>query len=388
MLLFLLISGCTSKTNDFKPIVNDKNAVTIELYNNKANFNLGVNKMSVFTDSVKFIILEETDESTINKINKIFFTQEQIIVVDRDHRGLGAIFFFDWSGKYIKKLSRRGQGPGEYISLHSCLIDEQRQQLIIYDIITKKMLFYDLSGNFIKEILNFSEGTIVRNVINLPDGHFLCYTFDCVGSVEAKYTGLWEVDANGEFLNNYFTYDFILPALHGNSSHLQLLSNEVIGLRDQIHSDIYHYHNKAVEKYISYDIKGSKLSQTIGTTFTDNHNIYANSYQEKGDYIITLWCDETFPRSQTLFSLFSKKNKEVFYWDAFYSYDTTIPGVMSWMLDSNSPEIIVCELNRIIIDEHLADKNLPEVARNALSLLSEKICESENPVLELLYIKK
>ena len=397
-LLYLLIAGCASNNSidELKPKVNDKNAITIELFNNKADYKLEPIKMSEFVDSVKFIILEETNESLIKYPDRIFFTQEQIIVVDTD---LGTIFFFDWNGKYIKKISKRGQGPGEYFGM-SCMFDEQKQHLIVHDNHLRKMLFYDMSGNLIREIPNFCEGTILRDVINLNNGNFLCYEFDGIEIVNEKYVGLWEVDADGKFIRSYFTYNVILPKFYGTKAYLQRLKDETISIRDNYHQDIYHYKNEAVEKYISYKIEGNKLPRYIGMTTRDGdpadmHNIHAYSHQEKGDYIITLWLDESFPRVQTFFGLFSKTNREVLrYWDAFYSYDPAVPAVMSHPVDSNSPDIFVCALRSVSeaagigINKYLSDKNIPEQTRNALESVVKELAKSENPVLELLYIKK
>ena len=105
----------------------------------------------------------------------------------------------------------------------------------------KKIFFYDLDGNFLKQIINFSENTVIRDIINLSNGHFLGYTYDLVGEVDKKYTGLWEVDAHGKFLHNYFTYNVKLPVTFREPPHFQRLSNGVKSLRDNTHNDIYHF---------------------------------------------------------------------------------------------------------------------------------------------------
>jgi len=392
--LFLFAVGCvsnkTNKIDELKPIVNNKKTINIELLNNKTDYKLEPIKLSEFVDSVKFIIIEETKESLIKDINNVFFTQEYIIAVDN---ALHTIFFFDWNGKYVRKISRRGQGPGEYLSISSSMFDEQKQELIIYDISSKSVLFYDMYGNFARKISEFSENTVIRDIINLPNGHFLCYRYDGVGgSADKKYIGLWEVDGNGKFVRNLFTYHVNFPVVYGTSAHLRQISKETISLRDHIHDDIYHinYQNGIVEKFISYNKKGNKLSQLIGADvemLRKNQNIRSYIVQEKGNYVITYWFDEESP-PKLLFSLFSKNTNKVRYWDAFYSYDTTISGVLHIPVNSNRPDILVCGLNRIIIDDYLSDKNLPELVRDSLMSLSTKLGNSENPVLELLYIKK
>jgi len=381
--LSLCTLGCVSqKPDELKPFVNGRSVATIELSNNKSDYKMEPINMSEFVDSVKFIVLEETEECLIKSPYKIFFTPEQVIAVDRD---LATIFFFDWNGKYIKKISRKGRGAGEYVSMASCMFDEQKQELLVYDMLAKKILFYDLSGNYLRDIPQFSDGVFINDIINLPNGHFLCYKYNDVGKADEKYTGLWEVDAEGQFLSNYFSYKVVLPFVHG-APHFQQIQNGVISLRDNTHNDLYHYHDGVVERYISYNIKGSKLPEQIGVTMAlENKNIRASRSEEKGNYIVTLWVDEA---NQILFSLFSKRTKTVRYWDGYYSYDANIPGVMHYSITSNSSDILVCYLGKEDIDKHLANQNLPESTRSTLERQLKKMEKSENPVLELLYIKQ
>ena len=395
IILCIYISGCvTFRTDELRPVVNNKNAVSIEIFNNRDNLQPGPINLSEFADSVAFIILEETDESLLSSqnINRVFFTSDYIIVVQNGHGAFGAIFFFDRNGKYVRQISRRGQGPGEYTSMWSVMFDEQNQQLIVYDMHPKRILFYDIYGNFIRDISNFSHGAVIRDITNLSNGHFLCYRFDALGgNVDQRFNGLWEVDGNGNFLRNYFMYDVQLPVMFPGVPvpAFQTLTNGTVNLKDHIHNDIYNinYHKGTVEKYISYEIRGNKYINLIGADvemLRINRNITAWIVQEKGDYIITYWIDE---ERRLLFSLFSKKTKKIRFWDAFFSYDADIPGVIHLPVSSNSPNILVFTLDPDIIDDFLADSNLPESTRNQLSVLSQKVKGTENPILGLVYIK-
>lgn len=63
-------------------------------------------------DSIEVIKLETTDSCLIGFINKISFTDKYILVSDA--RVSQKIYLFDKEGKFIRYISNKGSGPGEY----------------------------------------------------------------------------------------------------------------------------------------------------------------------------------------------------------------------------------------------------------------------------------
>lgn len=75
-------------------------------------------RFSGFTDSVRVIKLETHPEWLILTVSKIFFHKKEIILVDNEK---GEIYFFDRNGKYNRKISGKGRGPGEFTAIMLCL---------------------------------------------------------------------------------------------------------------------------------------------------------------------------------------------------------------------------------------------------------------------------
>jgi hypothetical protein len=113
--------------------------------------------------------------------NDIFVTQgvvmaigsKYIIVKNWGHEG--DIFVFDRkSGKGLRKINRKGKGPEEYVGLSDIVLDEENNELFINSFSMKKILVYDLFGNF-KRSYNHAEGTRYVNVFNYDTDNLICY---------------------------------------------------------------------------------------------------------------------------------------------------------------------------------------------------------------------
>ena len=68
------------------------------------------------------------------------------------------LFMYDATGKFIRQIGQKGQGPGEYVFLGAPLqLDEKRRILYATDFYTRRFLSYTFDGGFLKET-RFAEG--------------------------------------------------------------------------------------------------------------------------------------------------------------------------------------------------------------------------------------
>lgn len=145
-------------------------------------------------------------------------------------------------------------------------------QIIIYDNVQCKLLFYDINSKFIKGIEQFNDNCVIRDLINLPTGDFLCYREDNASN-EKYHSGLWRVNQQGEFIESYFEYNVILPLIYNvDNSSFQILSNNKILIIDGVHGDLYLYDNNTVKRIVNYNIKDDKYERNIGKKITDDNN--------------------------------------------------------------------------------------------------------------------
>ena len=96
---------------------------------------------------VEYIALE-TNDDFINQGIVLDVGKEFILVKNRNRINDGTIFVYDRNGKAIRKINRKGQGGEEYISLYSVTLDEESGEMFVNDILGKKIVVYDLYGNF------------------------------------------------------------------------------------------------------------------------------------------------------------------------------------------------------------------------------------------------
>jgi hypothetical protein len=104
---------------------------------------------SVIFDSIVYVPLESPDEALVgNNIAKMEIVNSLLYILDKQ---TNTIWCFNQKGKYINKISKKGQGPGEYTSIFDFAIDRAKNHIVILDRNANKIITYDLSGKFIKE---------------------------------------------------------------------------------------------------------------------------------------------------------------------------------------------------------------------------------------------
>ena len=106
-----------------------------------------LNTDSIISD-IRFIRLETTENNLVSRIDKIFFINENIVIVDK--LGSKSIHIFNKNGKYVSKVSHLGNGPQEYLNITD--VDITPSGLIaIKDNYKDILLYYNMDGEFVKK---------------------------------------------------------------------------------------------------------------------------------------------------------------------------------------------------------------------------------------------
>jgi hypothetical protein len=106
------------------------------------------------------ITLATEDECLIADIDKIIIDSDKIYILDRRNF---LIYIFDIKGNYLNKLSKRGNGPGEYFDITDFIVVDS--SIFVLSRVMKKILVYSENLDFIK---NYP----------LDDFYDYCYFFD------------------------------------------------------------------------------------------------------------------------------------------------------------------------------------------------------------------
>ena len=100
-------------------------------------------------EKIDYVKLGETGDVLIGKVTDLLITPDHIIVGDT--RQAKAVFIFDRAGNTQAVISRLGRGPQEYMDLSTIFLTPDQQTIGIVDNSMKKLLYFDLRGNFIKK---------------------------------------------------------------------------------------------------------------------------------------------------------------------------------------------------------------------------------------------
>jgi hypothetical protein len=134
--ILILLAGCQqNKTVDLKSA-----ELTLSIKIDKENPFLSAD--SVFK-SVEYIPLETTDESIFYEIDKTVFEKDVFYILDYQ---ASVILTFGKDGKFLGKLSRKGQGPEEYLSIDDFFISDDLIYILSQD--NQRIYIYDTAFNF------------------------------------------------------------------------------------------------------------------------------------------------------------------------------------------------------------------------------------------------
>ena len=177
--LFMLLMNCTTKENDF---------FTIDIDSAKEQ----QLSLSEIAEKVEAIELEMTENSLVNIRNfeRIIYTGEHIFVCEHE-----AIMLFDKTGKFIRQIGSKGQGPGEFSGITRVAVDINNEHLYVLAR-EKKIICYDFDGKVVNEAPILKSGEL--NFIFYTNNHllYLLRTRERVNEDEISQTILYSFDNN------------------------------------------------------------------------------------------------------------------------------------------------------------------------------------------------
>jgi hypothetical protein len=109
---------------------------------------------------------------------------------------------FDDSGAYVGSIGKKGQGPGE-LNMPSGILISQKNELIIEDTLNRRLAFFTLEGEFIKNI-SLADRLGLVNLMQDSQGYFLGREIGLDG--DKMYFEIKKYDAE---LKPLFTFDKI-----------------------------------------------------------------------------------------------------------------------------------------------------------------------------------
>lgn len=126
----------------------------------------------------------------------------QVVVDEKNHIYISEfggntahVKVFDDSGKYLRTIGRKGQGPGEFFQATSLQITPNNE-LTVWDRYTRKLAFFSLEGEYLRTQI-FQGENLTGNIHLTPQGNYF------VISIEMK---KWEADNTFHVVNTLSQY--------------------------------------------------------------------------------------------------------------------------------------------------------------------------------------
>ena len=104
---------------------------------------------SIYIDSCRCVALETTDESLLGRVATLSLHKGEFYVFDSM---IWQLHRFGSDGTYLGHYGRKGNGPGEYISLSGFYIDPYREEVALFDPAARKVHRFTLAGDYIGSV--------------------------------------------------------------------------------------------------------------------------------------------------------------------------------------------------------------------------------------------
>lgn len=255
---------------------------------------------SLFVDSITSIPLETREECLLGHIQDIIITDTFLLILPEEHN---AIYCFNLLGKYLRKIARQGNGPGEYSFINQFSYNKYRNSI---SVVGTKVIEYDLYGNCKNE---FNLGYYAMNdLLLLDDGGYILSRLNDPETPQ----GVIRVDSTGQTKEVIYTRN---PKYKIRSS----ISKELINVNGiprfitpQIENTVYSWRNGELQTEISFNIYPE-----ISEDFYENkpkvwglgENYYRTIYQESEKWILLCYWSQT---KNTRFLVYNKETHQYF----------------------------------------------------------------------------
>lgn len=121
----------------------------------------GTIKLSEIVSDVEFVTLEAVPDSYFSgerfDFNRqVSISRNHVLVVVKKYKTL---LLFDRKGKFLQKIGRIGNGPGEYVFIETACLDPFDRFIILVDPFSDKIIKYSMEGKVIqvKQFTDFSK---------------------------------------------------------------------------------------------------------------------------------------------------------------------------------------------------------------------------------------
>lgn len=155
--------------------------------------------------NARIVKLETSPSSLIGNINRVEMNDSLIFILEFDKLSI-----FTMEGKFVSQVSRKGEGPDEYIVLSSFYVDNVKEQVIIVDNYKNTLIHYDFNGKYLSSI-SVPKGSFESSRFTLLTDDEKLLNYNMMDMHDTKAYSLFDIKK--QEIEYYFSYQ---PITIGN----------------------------------------------------------------------------------------------------------------------------------------------------------------------------
>lgn len=212
-------------------------------------------------DSCRYVRLRTDKSYLIGKIDQLLLCDSFIVVIDKHIAQ--SILVFDYDGNFLNRISRLGNGPGEYLIINHVAIND-RKEVCILDNAKERITIFDINGKMIESKHLPFRG---KSLEYLGNNNLLFRVENCyaeVGYKEIERSSFVLTEMNGNIIYTFGDdHSYRNPSYQSYSDNIYKYDGRLYGRLD--HGNlVYEFDKDSVIGRFELSLKNDKLySPTI-----------------------------------------------------------------------------------------------------------------------------
>lgn len=352
-------------------------------FNKKKDF-----KLSDIAYDIKYVPLETNNKCLLSGNLKFLFFKESIFVKDNK-----ALYQFSNTGKFIRKIGKNGNGPGEYGMVFGFTVLPLQNELSLVAYPTKKILVYNLESGEFKRSFGVKFGNF-SSIIDFPENEITFHIANAAPtSNEINKNSLYFTDINGITLDSIPSSNIRMQGNIAGDLISMYKSNNNLLYMTFLTDTLYSLTDKKLRRpYAILNMGKYKIDPEINLTpellKTDEHKLMPVQLEETtSSFFITFMIG--FKSDRSLLGIYNKKGNNLNFIEFGKEgiQNDLDAGLPFWPKHVINNSTLVSYLDAYKIIEFKRTLRNAQTAFCKLERI-EKIKENDNPVLILVKLKE
>lgn len=330
-----------------------------------------------FLDSVRYVKLETNPDVRIKRITKAIHSNGRFYILDNT---MSAIYVFDKQGRFVYKINHQESDTQKYTEINDFFISCQDSMVTLVDMNNRSIINYKLAdGTFVsKKSITYYTG----NIINLENNSYLGFNLNDAVLMDSSF------NVTKKLLQ--YSYEIPLP---GNDVGYVYKMSDNYGIFSPYDNTVYQVENDTIRKKYIFKYNGmktpsdyrlgDKLDYAQALEKMKEKGITVIVHRETGDWILQVLI--LLKSNAPVYALYSKKDEK-----------TTVIGEVDgfkniWFQSFISSEMDDCLIQAATLPVEELKKYIeksPVRFTDDFIEIVQNSKENDNPVLQLLYLKK